>query len=350
MESGSGFPVQRFTVFWNPTTEEDGFLAAYLNLFFDKKKRYRQVSLMILFLFFLPQCAPGTRLNIPLTPAAGTTTLYPTRLPPAQQYAGEVLSYMIQVVTGQAGNPALRDSWRTCGVDSGLGLTDIVDILSNPAKDNSRLMIYDMNVRGLSQVLYRYDPRLNPFKGAYAIDGIYPSAELIALRLLLVDLIHAGRRVDLRELYRLMPVLMDQRLDLPAVETMKHDIVLSAATRLSAHDRPASTADGRGRGGREPPVPFVQDRIAFLDYDRWPLVVHSGNADRVIADLCPEADIVIIILGKNVDRSIHFDIARGVDQTPKRFYFDIMDITWGQIREEIAQVGEIVSARIQPER
>jgi hypothetical protein len=460
MESGSGFPVQRFKVFWNPTTEEDGFLAAYLDLFLDKKKRYRQVFLMILFLFVLPQCAPGTRLNIPRTPVAGTTTPYPTRLPPAQQYAGEVLSYMIQVVTGTAGKPAMQHPWRERGVNSGLGLMEISEILSDPAKDNGKLMVYDMNVRGLSKVLYHYDPRLNQFKGAYAVDGIYPSAELIALRLLLLDLIHDGHKVDLVELYRLIPALMDQNVGMSAlrrnatglsagqlelmrsallsepdlakylhhpfmvaaldqvgvlennaaarrmvrranyrrlrtdrrggrsssgatiailpsmvkafrfgpenadlnaygfqpnaeylkvVGTLMQDIVLAAASQLSGHTgMPKSAAKTRVERENESELHFVQDRITFLNYDQRPLVVHPGNADKVIADLCPDADIVIIILGKNVDRSIHFDSKNSED--PNRFYFDIMDITWRQVDEEMAQIGEIVSTRMPQKR
>ncbi len=366
--------------------------------------------------------------------------LYPTRLSPTQQYAGEVLSYMILVVTGHAGPPALRDAWRTCGAGGGLSLPDIAGILADPAGDKNRLMLYDMNGLGLSQVLYRYDARLNQFKGAHSVDGVFPSAELIALRLLLVDLMDQGRAADLDGLYRLMskwtapgggrvPVADDAGLSashlerLRAVllsehdlaEYLRHPFVVDALRRLgvlrdSALGRrissratyrglrparpaaagarralvavlPSITGDyraadpgetlawgfspdpeyARAVGKMKAAIAEAFDRasaasnrspgeIDFLDFVARPLVVHPGNVDAVAGDLCPEADIVIVILGRNVDRSLHLDAARDVFPNTHRFYFDIMDVKYDRIADEIAAIGAAAARKAAGDR
>jgi hypothetical protein len=376
--------------------------------------RHRQKWLfpvLVFSLVFLCQCGslPDIENIAVITPRSAQ--LYPTSLPPAQQYAGEVLSYMIQVVTGMEGKPGQREQWRTRGVGSHLALKDIVKILSDPDRDNSRIMVYDLNVLGLSKVLYHYDVRLNQFKGEYSISGFYPSAELLALRLLLVDLINDGIKVDLPVFYRLLPDIMDENFDLsrfrdgaaglsfqmlkllravlssePHLEQyLRHPFLMGALNRAGVlqesllvdrmvrqagyqrldagrhlrkkkgeavvailpsiigtyrFDSDEGSLNGYGFSAEAEYTRVVekleqkilsalengQNQVAFKNLHQRPLVVYPENADRVIRDVCPEADIVIVILGKNVEKSIHIDPEKDIYPAVNRYYFDIMDV------------------------
>ena len=84
---------------------------------------------------------------------------------PAEQYAGEVLAYMVQVTLGKAGNLKLRSEWGDRGLTLPLNYKAISEIMQGPEKDPRRVMVLDNNILGLSQVLYHYDERLNLFKG-----------------------------------------------------------------------------------------------------------------------------------------------------------------------------------------
>ena len=70
-------------------------------------------------------------------------------------------------------------------------------------------MVLDARILGLCEVLYHYNPRLNQFKGRYLFESVYPSPELVAVRLLLVRKLVDGERVDLDALIRRESLLTD---------------------------------------------------------------------------------------------------------------------------------------------
>ncbi len=93
---------------------------------------------------------------------------------PAEQYAGEVLAYMIQVTLGKAGNPKLREEWRSRGLNLPLDFSAISNLMQGPEKDPRRVMVLDNNILGLSQVLYHYDKSLNLFKERGGQESVFP--------------------------------------------------------------------------------------------------------------------------------------------------------------------------------
>ena len=55
---------------------------------------------------------------------------------------------------------------------------------------------------------------------------------------------------------------------------------------------------------------IVRKNISFYIEDERPFVIYPKNTERVIKDVCPDADFTVIILGGNVYRSIYFDSAK----------------------------------------
>ena len=107
-------------------------------------------------------------------------------LSPGQQYAGRVLAYLMQVVLGRAGPEELRSEWGRRGLDVPLDFKRISTIMLEPGQNRARVVVFDTRIFGISEVLYHYDPRLNLFKGTEGRQSLFPSVELIALRLLLL--------------------------------------------------------------------------------------------------------------------------------------------------------------------
>ena len=103
----------------------------------------------------------------------------------AQAYAGEVLAYLLQVVLGRSGDPGVREKWRTRAQDEPLDFTAVSRAMDTGEK--SRFLVRDANILGLSSVLYHYDPQLNQFKGTGPFASLYPSAELVAIRLFMLS-------------------------------------------------------------------------------------------------------------------------------------------------------------------
>ncbi len=123
-------------------------------------------------------------------------------LSPARRYAGEILGYLLQIVTGRLGDPAQREAWRTRGLDVPLpDLSEVEDIMRDPARNELALMVLDPDLRFLTRVLYHYDPRLSLYKSA-GIGSVYPASEFVALRLLLRHKMHRGERIRLGALMR----------------------------------------------------------------------------------------------------------------------------------------------------
>ena len=126
---------------------------------------------------------------------------------PAEEYAGEVLAYMVKVTLGKAGNPKLREDWGDRGLNLPLDYGAISDMMRGPEKDPRRVMVLDNSILGLSQVLYHYDEKLNLFKGEGIHNSLYPSTELLSIRVMLLQKMDRGEKVGMAE-------LMDKRAQL----------------------------------------------------------------------------------------------------------------------------------------
>ncbi len=137
----------------------------------------------------------------------------PNRLSPEQEYAGEILSYLVKVVIGQEGNPRSREEWRRTGLDESLESERFYRAVGNPEEDVYVLVLPDPNVLDISLVLYNYDPRLSSTKGQFGIVGIYPAPEVMAFRLLLLQKIDRGEKIHLKALVERKALLFDRKRD-----------------------------------------------------------------------------------------------------------------------------------------
>lgn len=135
------------------------------------------------------------------------------RLSPEQQYAGEILSYLLKVVLGQEGNPRIRPEWRTTGLDETLESEKFYRAVGDPEGDVYVLVVPDPNVLDISRVLYYYDPRLSSTKGQLGILGIYPAPEVMAFRVLLLQKIDRGEKIHLKALVERKALLFNRKLD-----------------------------------------------------------------------------------------------------------------------------------------
>ncbi len=131
-------------------------------------------------------------------------------LTPAQEYAGEVLSYLLFVVLGQEGPVESRRDWQTRGLCERLDFRNIVEVMTDREKNQLDVMVLDFNLLALTRVLYYYDNRLSLYKGDYDVASIYPAPEFVALRLLLLQRIHRGEKVDLKTLIEHEGLLLDK--------------------------------------------------------------------------------------------------------------------------------------------
>ena len=122
------------------------------------------------------------------------------QLTPAQQYAGEILSYLLKVVLGKAGNLKMRKDWASRGLDEKLDLKQISHIMTDHGENELSLIVLDPNIFHLTKVLYYYDERLSVYKGIFDFASIYPSPEIAALRLLFLQKIHRREKINLEAL------------------------------------------------------------------------------------------------------------------------------------------------------
>ena len=93
-----------------------------------------------------------------------------------------------------------------------------------------------------------------------------------------------------------------------------------------------NTIMGKFNSAQESPAQAY--RLAFYLPDR-PVTIHPGNADQVIGQLCPEVDFTLILLGKNVYRSLFIDPEADIYPHTNRFYIDVDDVRYDQIDNEI---------------
>jgi hypothetical protein len=129
---------------------------------------------------------------------------------PAQEYAGEILSYILFVVLGKAGPLESRRDWQTRGLCERLDFKKIVEVMTDREKNQLDLIVLDFDILALTRVLYYYDNRLSLYKGDFDVASIYPAPEFVALRLLLLQRIHRGEKLDLKTLIEHEGLLLDK--------------------------------------------------------------------------------------------------------------------------------------------
>lgn len=358
-------------------------------------------------------------------------------LSPAEQYAGRVLAYLMQVVLGCAGPRDLRSEWASRGLDVPLDFAHISAIMLEPGRNRARLMVLDTRILGVSEVLYHYDPRLNLFKGDGDRQSLFPSAELMAVRLLLLQKMARGEKMRLGALAAKRALLSDPKLPLtgkdlaetglgrsemsllravlasdphlfgylvypPMVRTLyrigaaAYDPLVAAclappvldadaeACRFSQAGSelpalqiallPSITRQFSPAGPKSPPgaaftangfyrrvteslkrkitrevaakVPGAEGRLLFSEPFSRPQVVYPENEKEQIRRVCPRADFVVILLGKDVIRS--FDPAPGGETAPgaARLYIDLMDIERSLISPELDVLSRFAASRL----
>ena len=382
------------------------------------------------------------------------------KLTPAQQYAGEILAYLLQVVLGQASRPGSRADWEIRGIDEELDFGNIAEVMTNPERNQLDLMVLDLNILDLTRTLYYYDEKLSLYKGDFSVASIYPAPEFIAIRLLLLQKIHRAEKINLkalidREELLLHPELKPSSEDLnamnlkPAELKLIRDIIESEpriyqylkspflmkafydmgaikggafvkqrireanykryrCSRFGGSDKldalkilflPSLMREfyhgdsnrSLTRHGFKPTKFFdemvkklrdeifsatktrlrkefsslrkgkpeisvsqwdklwtriAEENISFYIEDERPLVIYPENAEQVIRDVCPEADFTVILLGKNIYKSILFDKTRDVYPFVDRLYIDIMDIKHSETEDETEKISEFICSRL----
>ena len=218
----------------------------------------RLTSLSLAFCLALSACSAPPPPMAPGLPAAAVGMSGD----PERQYAGQVLSFVLQVVLGRAGAPGQRQAWRTVGRDHPLDLAAIQAAMTAPEGNKAAVMVYDANLIGLFQVLYRYDHSLNLY-GQHNLLSLYPSAEMIALRLMLLQKTARGEPIHLGALW--------QRRSL-----------------LSLPNRPPTASDLKATNLNRTEFELLRAVVArqprFLDYLRHPFIVEALQRIGAVAD------------------------------------------------------------------
>lgn len=384
-----------------------------------------------------------TKLNKPADDDKGTKgEKWVLQLTPAQQYAAEILSYLLRVVLGKAGNLNSRKDWATRGLHEKLDLKYISEVMHDPEIDERCLMVLDWSILPLINVLYYYDKRLTLYKGRSLCPSIYPAPEFLAIRLLLLQKIHQKEKVNLKAFiereeiwinHDIKPTKGDLKtinLTLEQMQLIKDIIqkephlygylrspfLVKALFELGAVDRcefvkkKISEANYKkfhcrlihgpekddkvkiailpsmikefyygdddhdlSQYGFKPTADFnkivnrlkneilnktktlmpeemdaLKNKISFYIIDERPLVIYPDNAKEVIKDVCPGADLSIILLDKNVYQAIHFDENSDIYPFVNWFYMDILDIRYSQIEEETDLISRFIISKLKP--
>ena len=137
---------------------------------------------------------------------------------PAEEYAGEVLAYMVPLTLGKSGSPKLRGEWGDRGLTLPLNYGAISEMMQGPEKDPRRVMVLDNNILGLSQVLYHYDERLNLFKGDGVLKSVFPSTELLSIRVMLLQKMNRCEKIGLAGLMGKKEKLLNPRLSADEID------------------------------------------------------------------------------------------------------------------------------------
>jgi len=363
-------------------------------------------------------------------------------LTPAQQYAAEILSYLLKVVLGKAGNLNSRIDWATRGLHEKADLKHITEVMRDPEKDEQAFLVLDWSILPLINVLYYYDQRLTLHKGSSFSASIYPAPEFLALRLLLLQKTHQKEKMNLNVLiekeeiwrkndtkptkgdlkpinltleqmqlikdiiqkephlygYLRSPFLVKTLYELGAVD--RCELVKKKVREANYREFHCRLIHGSGKGdtvkiailpsmikefyygdddhdlsqyGFKPTEDFnkvvnrlkneilnktkalmlgemneLKDKISFHIVDERPLVIYPDNAKEVIKDVCPGADLSIILLDKNVYQAIHFDEKSDIYPHVNWFYLDILDIRYSQVEEETDLISRFIVSKLKP--
>lgn len=393
------------------------------------------------------------------TPSIESIERPSSKLSPAQDYAGEILAYFMQVVVGHIGSEKSRKAWRSAGNEAALDFETISEIMGAPASSKTDLMVLDFDLVALVEILSHYNPRFNLFKGQTIFTSVYPSAELIALRLLIQRKRTQGEKVSLTALQEREALLRHRgnapsaadlsAMNLSGVEFRlvkdvfaseplffqyyKHPFIVDALTRIGfyqndpltdeivrrANYRPFAPRHLR-KSNRSDPVtvvvlptftrefefggayqePYIYGFKPSADYrralkrlrdtilnrtadlliaelrnsgkasaendlswkalwdnvyaplvefklfDQRPLTIHPGNDDRMVNDICPAADLVILLLGEGIERII--EVADSTDKfnATGRLYFSVDDIRYYKTNDKIDEIAQGVVDRL----
>jgi hypothetical protein len=372
-------------------------------------------ALSALCILLTAACSPLAPPRPFLTPVAPAD-----RLSDAEQIAGEIMAYLLEVVLGRAGALDKREAWATRGRDLPLDFDMVSRRMFGPVPLRAELMVLDTNILGLSRVLYHYDRRLNLFKGTRDHDSLYPCAELMAIRLLLLQKLRRNEKVSIAGLMRHIALFDPESRDAGGAELaamqlngaefrflkaifqsepaflryIRHPFIVSTfrkigvaepdaftlAADLAATYHPLSCRPDDRKDIRRatiaivpamtamfetnPPIgpiepteaflslqeqlrtaiirkievdtadPSAPDRLEFIAPVR-PVTLYPGNADRVMAQLCPKADFTVVLLGKNVYRAIYIDPEADISPHKKRIYLDVDDVRYQLVDDEI---------------
>jgi len=221
------------------------------------------------------------------------------QLTPAEQYAGEILSYLLPYVLGREGRFKQRDAWQRRALDEELDFNRIAAKMEDSKNGKSDLLVLDSNLLGLSAVLYHYSRDLNLFKGRYIYDSLYPSSELVALRLLLLQKIHRGEKARLDALVERQGLLTVPQMeptdsDLQATGLNRQELrllgdVLRSEPVFSGYLQYPFLVDSFYRLGAVAKDAFVTQKIADANYELYPACSPSPapSKERVVIALLP---------------------------------------------------------------
>jgi hypothetical protein len=401
------------------------------------KKRPRLGSWVLVLFLFGAACTLRESLPTELSPGSEHA-----QWSPEHRYAGEMLSYMMQVVLGRAGDSQLREDWRNRGLTVPMDWYRISEQMARSGVDKHALMVMDPNLLGLSHILYRYDPRLNQFKGKMPFFSPYPSTGLIALRLLLLQKMNRSETIRLeavlhhRELLRdperpisqeacrqmkLRPdearllqgvfsdcpelfaylehpfvvdvlhrmgavedslytrtasryarytgIPMERRIlgaDDPAAVSLHVAILFSFTDAFLPQEKTEQEMGARGLCASEDLRSLVSDMeeqiysavasglpegadgsiaLAFSRSFARPLAVSPANFTSVAESVCPDADYVMVLLGKDVYRSFDFGVDSIQRLTARRAFLDVTDVAYGLWTADLAAIGDALRAR-----
>lgn len=250
---------------------------------------------MITTVFLLMHCG-GTRTadrgRLPLDTNESGQGAYQS---PSSEYAAEILSYMMQVVVGVAGDPVNRQAWKTKSLSVDLDLDQIRHIMEDPERKVSELMVYDANILGLSKVLFHYNQRLNYFKGRRFQESLYPSEELLAIRLFMVQKIARDEKVRMGNLMAQPTLLEDPLAELSLVALamanlnaeelqLLQDVIQSEPFFKDYLENPF-LMEALNRVGIVEMDGYVKSKVAAADYSRlaaeYPRESRPDNVVRV---------------------------------------------------------------------
>ncbi len=275
------------------------------------------------------------------------------KLTPAQQYAGEILAYLLQIVLGQAGRSGSREDWKIRGIDEELDFRNIVEVMTDPERDQLDLMVLDLNILDLTRTLYYYDEKLSLYKGDFGVASIYPAPEFIAIRLLLLQKIHRTEKINLKALIDREALLLDPELkpspgDLnamnlkPAELKLIRDIIESEPRIYQYLKSPflikAFYDTGAIEGGK-----FVGQKIREANYKKYRCSLFGGS-DKL-------ATLKILFLPSIMREFYYGDSNRGLSQhgfKPTEFFHEmtkklvkeILAATKTRLRKEIIRLKE----------